>query len=236
MDAVNLKNRVSQCLGKYQEYSSVLDTMLQDILEPLMKYMQHFIRLSCAANEHVVPAETSYLFEILYNMCNIRGYKTVVKFFPHEVVDMEPCVEMLHFNPGDINQHWVPCMLALWLSIIVLVPFDLKSIDSKKAGDSYEILVKRIINICRENFNNAGKLRDYSAILLSKLLTRPDVIKQGVTDDFLKELAKTYVEGKEDQSQIIKVTGILQTLVEVFKIGHREDFLSRINLVFADIV
>ena len=90
---------------------------------------------------------------------------------------MEPCVEMLHFQEPDINQHVIPCMLVLWLSIIVLVPFDLNTIDSKKAGDSYEILVKRIINICRENFNSAGKLRDYSAVLLSKLLTRPDVIK-----------------------------------------------------------
>lgn len=52
----------------------------------------------------------------------------------------------------------------------------------------------------------------------------------------MKELAKTYVEGKEDQQNIIKITGILQTLVEVFKIGHRDDFLSKINLVFADIL
>lgn len=39
----------------------------------------------------------SYLFEIIYNLCTVRGYKTVIKFFPHEVSDLEPCVEMLHF-------------------------------------------------------------------------------------------------------------------------------------------
>jgi hypothetical protein len=27
----------------------------------------------------------------------VRGYKTVMKFFPHEVADMEPVVELLHF-------------------------------------------------------------------------------------------------------------------------------------------
>ena len=100
-------------------------------------------------------------------------------------------------------------MLVLWLSIIVLVPFDLQSIDSKKAGDSYEMLVKRIINICKEHINNSGKLRDYSAVLLSKLLTRPDVIKQGVTDEFLKEMVAQYVLCKEETGQIIKVSGIL---------------------------
>jgi len=68
-------------------------------------------------------------------------------------------------------------MLALWLSIIVIVPFDIQTIDSKKAGDSYEILVKRMVNIGKQHIQNSGKIRDYCSIMLSKLLTRPDVIK-----------------------------------------------------------
>ena len=129
----------------------MLDALLSDFIEPIMRFMQQFLRLSCATNEHVVPKEVSFLFEILFNLCNVRGYKTVVKFFPHEAADMEPCVEMLHFL--DNTEYWVPCMLVLWLSIIVLVPFDLQTIDSKKAGDSYEVLVKRIINIYLEGTN-----------------------------------------------------------------------------------
>jgi hypothetical protein len=35
---------------------------------------------------------------------------------------------------------------------------------------------------------------------------------------------------------MFKVSGILQTLVEVFKIGHRDDFLSRIQIVFESIL
>jgi tubulin-specific chaperone D len=140
-----------------------------------MRYFQLYIRKSCVSGVHVVPRSTSFLFETLYNLCNVRGYKTVVKFFPHEVADMEPCVEMLHFQEG--KDYWINCMLLLWLSIIVLVPFDLQTIDSKKEGDSYEILVKRIINICKEQLDKPGKIKDYSAVLLSKLLTRPDVIK-----------------------------------------------------------
>jgi hypothetical protein len=68
-------------------------------------------------------------------------------------------------------------MLTLWLSIIVLVPFDITVIDSKKEGDNYDAFIKRIINISKENIADSGKIRDYSAVLLSKLLTRPDVIK-----------------------------------------------------------
>jgi hypothetical protein len=69
--------------------------------------------------------------------------------------------------------------------MIVIVPFDMKTIDSKKEGDSYEVLVKRIINIARINMEDAGKIRDYTAVLLSKLLTRPDVVKSGETTQFL---------------------------------------------------
>ena len=127
-------------------------------------------------------------------------------------------------------------MLTLWLSIIVLVPFDITTIDSKKEGDTYDALIKRIINISKENIADSGKIRDYSAVLLSKLLTRPDVIKQGYTDAFLKELAEQYQVAKEDSTQMFRTAGILQTLVEIFKIGHRDDFLSRIALVFTPVV
>ena len=117
----------------------------------------------------------------------MRGFKTVVKFFPHEVADMEPVVEMLHFQETD--EWWIADVLILWLSIIVLVPFDIDTIDSKK---EHEILVKRIINISKTHMSNSGKIREATAVLLSKLLTRPDVIRSGETDFFLNFLAVEY--------------------------------------------
>lgn len=80
-------------------------------------------------------------------------------------------------------------MLILWLSIIVLVPFDIETIDSKK---NHDILIKRIINICKHHIANSGKIREATAVLLSKLLTRPDVLKSGETDYFLNYLAVEY--------------------------------------------
>lgn len=133
----------------------------------------------------------------------MRGYKTVVKFFPHEVSDMEQVVELLHFQatpdtskhdrsapPKDFSgwnaQYWqVPYILVLWLSIIVLVPFDLTTIDSQR---TQEILVKRIINIGLQYSVDAGKIRDGAAVLLSKLTTRPDVVKSGELDSFLERV------------------------------------------------
>ena len=78
-------------------------------------------------------------------------------------------------------------MLVLWLSIIVLVPFDLTTIDS---GSSNQVeLVKKIITLGRDRIDNAGKLRDAASIMLSKLITRPDVVKSGECDLLMASLA-----------------------------------------------
>ena len=119
----------------------------------------------------------------------------------------------------------------LWLSIIVLVPFDLTTIDSGEKKNQ-EILVKRIMNIGVQYTEHSGKLRDGAAILLSKLITRPDVVKSGETDTFLKKMAADYAEGLDDAKRPFVAAGILQTLVEIFKTGHRDDLLSRVDLVF----
>lgn len=105
---------------------------------------------------------------VLYVVTKVRGYKTVVKFFPHEVVDLELCLSILKSQdtsdhevcPVDLvvtllvfqgnqrgharncpgkhaltekvsSQTWeTRYVLLLWLSILVIVPFDLSTIDS----------------------------------------------------------------------------------------------------------
>ena len=45
-----------------------------------------------------------------------------------------------------------------------------------------------------------------------------------------------YISLSNDTGNIIKITGILQVFIEVFKEGHRDDFLSQIDCVFTDIL
>ena len=109
------------------------------------------------------------------------------------------------------TQYWqVPYILVLWLSIIVLVPFDLTTIDSQK---SQEVLVKRIINIGRSHCVDPGKIRDGAAVLLSKLTTRPDVVKSGELDTFLEQMTLSFVEAQDNARAIYIAQGVLQTLV-----------------------
>lgn len=113
------------------------------------------------------------------------------------------------------------------------MPFDIETIDTRK---QQEILVKRIINICKHHMGNSGKIREAASVTMSKLITRPDVIKSGETDMLLNQLAVEYIQSKDDANQMVLATGILLTLVEIFKVGHREDLLPRINTVFDPIL
>lgn len=109
------------------------------------------------------------------------------------------------------------------------MPFDLSTIDSQK---NQEDLVKRIVNIGRTHMDSATKTRDGAAIMLSKLITRPDVVKSGETSRFLEKLVSEFSMVKDDAKNIYFVTGVMQTLVETFKTGHRDDLLPCVDAVF----
>lgn len=76
----------------------MLDPILEAFITPVMSFLQIFIRKAVAAQSFEVPTEVKALFLVMCHLCKVRGYKTVVKFFPHEVSDMEQVVELLHFQ------------------------------------------------------------------------------------------------------------------------------------------
>lgn len=116
----------------------------------------------------------------------------------------------------------------------MLVPFDLTTIDSHK--ESQEILVKRIINIGKSFISNSGRLKEGSAVLIAKLITRPDVVKSGVTDEVLQQFVSDYVENCNKTGTMTEISGILQTLVEVCKTGHRDDLVHRVPAIYDTIL
>jgi hypothetical protein len=77
------------------------------------------------------------------------------------------------------------CTLLLWLSILVLIPFDMASVDTamvepraSNAGREEEQtppLVQRMVKLCTEHLSNPGPTREMTGVLLSRLLTRPDM-------------------------------------------------------------
>jgi hypothetical protein len=80
------------------------------------------------------------------------------------------------------------------------------------------------------------KSRDAASLLLAKLLTRPDVIKSGRTDHTIQKMVDIFTESKDNHSKIMELVGISQNFVELFKLGHRNDFVNRIEQVFEPVI
>ena len=78
-------------------------------------------------------------------------------------------------------------VLILWLSILVLIPFDLVTVDSEVDGGGDAAakgdaeappVVMRILDLCQSRYlSDPGIVRDRAAYLLARLLTRPDMPK-----------------------------------------------------------
>jgi hypothetical protein len=71
--------------------------------------------------------------------------------------------------------------MLLWLSILVLVPFDISSVDTSIASSNelgeLELapLVLRILKFSKDYLSNAGPMRTMAGLVLSKLISRPDM-------------------------------------------------------------
>ncbi|CAI2368352.1 unnamed protein product [Moneuplotes crassus] len=231
-DCENVSARVIWILSKYQEQPELLDSMLSQFISPIINYMVSFLREDFGALEKPYNISQTFkmLLNILYKTCEVRGTKTVLKYFPHSVEDLENLVEFI----ANINlQNWewyVHYILFMWLSMVVIVPFDLETIDSKKEGD--ETLLDKIINFSEGFLNQAGKNKEISSQVVAKLLTRPDVIKLGYLDSFIEKMKTQYIENINNPTKIMQLVGCLQVLCDIFKTGQRSDLFSRVETVF----
>jgi len=179
-------------MDKYQEQGQLLEPYLESIIPPLMNIIRtKTIELGVISDE---------IFEIInpicivvYSLVNVCGYKSVIKFFPHQVSDLELAVSLLEkchhkksvssLREESTGEFEAKCVMLLWLYILVLVPFDLSSVDTSIASSDnlseFELvpLVLRIIGFCKDYLSVSGRLSTMAGLVLSRLLTRPDMPK-----------------------------------------------------------
>ena len=117
--------KIAAILDKYQEQPGVLDPQLGAVVAPVLEVARAATRGT--ADRAVLPP----VCRVVYALCKVRGYKTIVKFVPHEVADLEPLVALLAtVRPADHASWQIAYALMVWLSMVVMVPFDLTIIDS----------------------------------------------------------------------------------------------------------
>lgn len=179
-------------MDKYQEQGQLLEPYLESIVSPLMLIVRSKTNELGVASDKTLQV-IKPIFIIIYSLVTVCGYKAVIRFFPHQVSDLELAVSLLekcHYTPSvsslrqeSTGEMEAKCVVLLWLSILVLVPFDISTIDTSIAsitslGEHEPVpLVMRIIGFSKDYLSSAGPMRTVAALLLSRLLTRPDMPK-----------------------------------------------------------
>lgn len=160
--------------------------------------------------------------------CRVRGFKQVAKHLPHEVYQLEPCCELLSRQNRDNFDQWeTRYVLLLWMSSLVLIPFDLSSMDSKQDGGGPD-LVQKLISSAMVYIGDPGPTREAAGFCLANLLTRPDMEAQNLKS-FLDNAATVLEKRRDSQenkdgrlsSDYFEYIGILSCLNQIFKRGHR---------------
>lgn len=273
-------NKICAILDEYQEMCELLDPHLPHAITTLMNYVHSIIRpgkvnpvppansttgaireeeqnkekyityqpngAPCKQNELLTR-----VFKIIYTLAKVRGYKTIIHFFPHEVADLEPTLALLQQQDMEEYDTWETRYgLLLWLSIIVLIPFDLTTVDSSMtqlASDSAAAparagIIQSLISLGERYMSDTGPPREAAAVMLAKLFSRADMHASHLAAFFrwctseMTRIASEQASSHASSKNIFQLTGILKCLVEIFKYAPRDVLLGHVHLIYEPIL
>ncbi|KAF8955289.1 TBCD protein [Flammula alnicola] len=212
-----LFQKFSVMLDEYQEQSYLLDPYLEDLVAPVVERLKDFAK-ACIANPSLKysPWRVDTIARVLYSYVKFRGYKTIIRYFPHEIADLSIALEFMQI-PDGLAQHWylwaMRYVTLLWLYIICIIPFDFAQFDELdrigETASSLETVAKRYLGA-------AGLEREAAALLLSRLYMRKD------TGLGFHEFVVWSHSFLQENSDVFKAIGLLQVLCEVVKSGSVE--------------
>ncbi|KAI9724156.1 MAG: hypothetical protein M1812_000875 [Candelaria pacifica] len=203
-------------LEPFQEWPQLLDPHLARILPQIVDAFLEIISSPQIQQSHRPGSNVSTrlatvsmpraICQLLYTLCKVRGEKVISQFFTNEPKYLEPMLAA--FEAWDANKEfqqddeeeqdgpmtWYERYITLlWLSHLLLAPFDLASISSigplKDAGghvmgievfSSLPGIARRLLPVCHQYLVSASKERESTRTLLVRLSLRPDMRRLGL--------------------------------------------------------
>lgn len=199
-------------LEPFQEWPQLLDPHLSGLLQPLISAFIQYLSKH-AANYHqegkpypgIIPLPRA-IAKILYVFCKVRGTKVISQFLNNEPRYLEPMLDALEIWTGKMyfsNENvtakhgfliWEESfVMLLWLSHLLLAPFDLSSMSSDNTGiQLYDTLLnvglppnippiaKRLVRMSTYHLSLPSKAREAAGTLLVRLAIRTDMRKVGL--------------------------------------------------------
>ncbi|KJE94863.1 hypothetical protein, variant 1 [Capsaspora owczarzaki ATCC 30864] len=235
--------RIADVLQRYQELPQLLDRHLRMLVSPLMGALRtamHRIGTSAVAGQPStlqgnVAADVARLdaaARLLYALCKVRGFKTITNLFPNGVADLHEAMTYMRWSTsnrvGSAREPWeTTYVLLLWLWVLAAIPFSLAIIDAQAADD--------LVAVCMARLPQGGKPSEAAALVLSRLLTRPDLCEKqlgGVLEVAIRDLSSSATAGAS-MSHVYKLIGVLALLTSLFQAARRADLAHAAPKVMA---
>lgn len=218
-DGESLIEQFRRLIDPYQEQPELLEPYLNELIEALIKGLH---------DSNISSIRYHTIFKFLYQLIKVTGFKSISKKFPHETSNLPLLIELL--SKEDINDKYdwqTRFVLTVWLSIVILTPFDLSKFDSDSSEKS---ISERIYSILTRNLSLHDSCQHVTAYCLAKFFSRPDIMRQEGTkyiDSFislsmeeLKNVKYGFAVGSTDDVQLI---GYLRTLCYMLKFLPRAE-------------
>ncbi|KAI5122803.1 hypothetical protein M0805_000146 [Coniferiporia weirii] len=205
---------LSDILAEYQEQPYLLDPHLEKLVVPIVNVLRSHAKDFVGPTTIYSATRVKRLSLVLYSFVRLRGYKAVVRFFPHEVSDISVAVAYMS-SDGPVKEadNWaLRYLILLWLSLVCMLPFDLAQFDNDGNGETALVLEE----IARRELDKAGIERDGAALVLSKLYMRRDSGR--LFSSFLDKLERE-IQGSP---RLFACIGALQVIAEVTKSAPSE--------------
>lgn len=241
-------HKIRSIMDKYQEEGQLVEPYLETMVSPLMFIIRSkTIELGTDTDEILDVIKPICI--IIYCLVTVCGYKAVTRFFPHQVSDLELAVSLLEkchnttsvssLRQESTGEMEAKCVMLLWLSVLVLVPFDISSIDTSIASSSdlgeHELapLVLRILGFSKDYLSSSGPMRPMAALVLSRLLTRPDMPKAFTS--FIEWTHEVLSSRIDDGMNNFQLLGAVEALAAVFQAGSRKLLMEVVPSVWRDV-
>lgn len=227
----------------FQEWPQLLDPHLSVLLRPLVSAFIDYISKH-DANYHqegkacpgIIPLPRA-ISKILYIFCKVRGTKVISQFLNNEPRHLEPMLDALEswteklYSGKESAPSKHGCMvweesfvMLLWLSHLLLAPFDLTSMSSDIDGiqlrdsllyvdlpASIPPVAKRLVRMSTYHLSLPSKAREAAGILLVRLTLRTDMRRIGL-QSILIDWALSSVRVESDTAASTSIYGFIGVL------------------------
>lgn len=208
-------------VDEYQYQPHLIDPHLESFLALLLAYIKD-------PNSSQELIHLAFIY--LYLISKMRGHKVIVRYLPHEVVDLPFVLDMLEQqNSTDFKTWQNRYMLLLWLSMACMIPFDLARLDTLTTNSSGHSAnastMDRIMELAKKYVCVSEKAQDAAVCLLARFMTRVDVKKKYLSSYLSWAYATLDSTDVKDQFSKNAAVGIIRSLGLMLKYGKREDLL-----------